>query len=450
RPPPPRNLRASDRGGSPPRARGGVRRDHVHVARGPREAALRIATCLDDGGRDRARRHGHLRLGRRRRAGDAHEARRQRDLRRLPDVARDRGRARGAGRDRLGPRRRVAVLEDLSNGQREPRRGYDAVRRSAARRRLRPPHGGAGLVFARRQTAELPFLDAVRPSHPQRAARGVRARRRLPVAHAGLLGPLRSRRRRLGAARLPLVRQGRTASAHARRSRRGPRAFPRRPDRSERVTLLGAAPPLGPLREALRDAPADEADIHVHRRRAAITRYSHSSIHQNAVSDETHATVRAIVRRAVGAARTNPLAPADLRRALADAASLARASRPDDEWPGVADPEPIPATSSFHEETAATSAQAQAEWIGAVCDAVPKGMRAAGTSQIEVTEDAVANTRGVAAYAPATMAYLRALVLSDSYVGSGYAEELSMRSDALHPKAIAARAAEKCALDRDR
>ena len=33
------------------------------------------------------------------------------------------------------------------------------------------------------------------------------------------------------------------------------------------------------------------------------------------------------------------------------------------------------------------------------------------------------NTRGVAAYAPATMAYLRALVLSDTYVGSGYAEE---------------------------
>ncbi|HYU83130.1 MAG TPA: TldD/PmbA family protein [Candidatus Polarisedimenticolia bacterium] len=216
------------------------------------------------------------------------------------------------------------------------------------------------------------------------------------------------------------------------------------------MTLLGADHLLAPLREALRDVPADEADIHVHRRRAAITRYSHSSIHQNAISDETHATVRAIVGRAVGIATTNSLEPADLRRALADAATLARASRPDEGWPGVAEPLPIAATSSFHEETAATSAQTQADWIGAVCAAVPKEMRAAGTSQVEITEDAVANTRGVAAYAPATMAYLRALVLSDSYVGSGYAEELSMRSDALHPRAIAARAAEKCALDRDR
>src|SRR6185437_7362038 len=134
-----------------------------------------------------------------------------------------------------------------------------------------------------------------------------------------------------------------------------------------------------------------------------------SSIHQNAISDETHATVRAIVGRAVGIATTNSLEPADLRRALADAATLARASRPDEGWPGVAEPLPIAATSSFHEETAATSAQTQADWIGAVCAAVPKEMRAAGTSQVEITEDAVANTRGVAAYAPATMAYLRAL-----------------------------------------
>src|SRR5207237_3152346 len=103
-----------------------------------------------------------------------------------------------------------------------------------------------------------------------------------------------------------------------------------------------------------------------------------------------------------------------------------------------------------HEDACRATAEGQANSIGAVCAAVPNSMRTAGTAQIEITEDAVANTRGVAEYAPATMAYLRALVQSDTYVGSGYAEELSMRSDALHPKTIAARAAEKCSLDRDR
>jgi predicted Zn-dependent protease len=218
------------------------------------------------------------------------------------------------------------------------------------------------------------------------------------------------------------------------------------------VILRGRDALLAPLREALRDAPADEADIYVHRRRASITRYSHSSIHQNAVSDDTQARVRAVVGKAVGIVQTNSLERHDLRRAVSDAAALAKASRPDDEWPGVADPEPEPhvKASSFDESTALADAAAQAAAIGAVCAAVPSGMRAAGTSQIELTEDAVANTNEVAVYAPTTMAYLRALVQSDDYVGSGYAEDLSLRADELHPAAVAERAVKKCALDRDR
>src|SRR5438309_934868 len=308
------------------------------------EAGAGLSVLAVKAGRNPASRHGHVRVGRRRRTGDADEARRQRDLRRLPDVARDRGGAWRAGRDRVRARGGLAALPDRAHGERQPRSGDDALRGSAPRCGLRAPAGGAGLVLARRQATELPLLDAIRPSDPKRSARATHARRRVPVAHARLLGTLRSRRGRLGAPRLPLVREGRASAAHARRPRRRARALPRRPDRGPRVSLLGADRLLAPAREALRDVPADEADIHIHRRRAAITRFSRSSIHQNAVSDETHATVRANVGKAVGIVTTNSLAPPDLRRALADAASLARASRPDDEWPGVADPEPIAPT----------------------------------------------------------------------------------------------------------
>src|SRR2546426_547942 len=51
---------------------------------------------------------------------------------------------------------------------------------------------------------------------------------------------------------------------------------------------------------------------------------------------------------------------------------------------------------------------------------------------------------------PRPQASLRGLVESDTHTGSGYAEDLSMRTDALFPERVAARAAEKCALDRDR
>jgi predicted Zn-dependent protease len=215
------------------------------------------------------------------------------------------------------------------------------------------------------------------------------------------------------------------------------------------VTLLGADRLIAPIREALRGAPADEADIHVHRRRAAITRYSHSSIHQNAVSDETHATVRAAVNGAVGVITTNSLDVSDLRRALADAAALAKASRPDDGWPGVAEPTPIATPHAYNEATAEADAAAQAHDIARICRALPRGMRAAGTQQIELTEDAVANTRGLAAHAPSTMAYVRALVLAEPS-GSGYAEDLAWRASALEPEAVAERASKKAALDQDR
>ena len=189
------------------------------------------------------------------------------------------------------------------------------------------------------------------------------------------------------------------------------------------MILRGPDELLSPLREALRDAPADEADIHLHRRRAAITRYSHSSIHQNALSDETHVRVRAIVGRAVGVVESNSLDVTDLRRSLAGAAELARASRPDDGWPGLADPETVTKPHAFDEATATAGAADQAAAIAHICRGLRSGMRAAGTSQHELTEDAVANTRGVALYARGSLAYLRAL---------------------------AARAVEKCALDRDR
>ena len=214
------------------------------------------------------------------------------------------------------------------------------------------------------------------------------------------------------------------------------------------MILRGPDELLSPLREALRDTPADEADIHLHRRRAAITRYSHSSIHQNALSDETHVRVRAIVGRAVGVVESNSLAVTDLGRSLAGAAELARASRPDDGWPGLADPETVTKPHAFDEATATAGAVDQAGAIAHICRGLRSGMRAAGTSQHELSEDAVANTRGVALYARGSLAYLRALVQSD--VGSGYAEDLAWRAGELDPAGVAARAVEKCALDRDR
>ena len=216
------------------------------------------------------------------------------------------------------------------------------------------------------------------------------------------------------------------------------------------MSVLGRDAMLAPLREALKDAKAGEAELWAHRRRSAITRYAKNESHQNALADETYVQARVVVNGAVGIASANSLDPADLRRLLSDARAAAELSVPNADWPGLAAPQPASEARSFDERTANADAAAQAAPIREIADAARvKGLRAAGTHQIELTEDAVANTLGVAAYAPTTWAYLRALVLSDGG-GSGLAEDLGWSIVSLDPRRIAERAIEKAQLDRDR
>ena len=216
------------------------------------------------------------------------------------------------------------------------------------------------------------------------------------------------------------------------------------------MSVLGREAMLAPLQTALRDEKADEVELWAHRRRSAITRYAKNESHQNALADETYVQARVVVGKAVGIASANSLEVADLRRLIADARAAAELSLPNDEWPGLATPQATPEAMSFDAATANADAAAQAAPIRAIVGAVKaKGMRAAGTHQLELTEDAVANTNGVAAYAPMTMAYLRALVLTEGG-GSGWAEDLGWTITALDPAGIAARASEKAALDHDR
>lgn len=216
------------------------------------------------------------------------------------------------------------------------------------------------------------------------------------------------------------------------------------------MTLLGRDGLLGPLQAALRDVTGAEVELWAHRRRSAITRYAKNEVHQNALADETYVQARVAVKGAVGIASANSLEPGDLRALVRDAKAAAELSVPNPEWPGLAAPAPTGGAKAFDAPTADADAAAQAAPIREIAGAVlARGMRAAGTHQVELTEDAVANTNGVGAYAPMTMAYLRALVLTDAG-GSGWAEDLGSSLASLHPAEIAERAIEKAARDHDR
>ena len=107
------------------------------------------------------------------------------------------------------------------------------------------------------------------------------------------------------------------------------------------MTALGRDAMLAPLQAALRDAKGDEAELWVHRRRSAITRYAQNQSHQNALADETVVQARVALKNAVGVASANSLEPADLRRLIADARAAAELSVANSDWPGLAGPSAI-------------------------------------------------------------------------------------------------------------
>src|SRR5258706_121672 len=137
------------------------------------------------------------------------------------------------------------------------------------------------------------------------------------------------------------------------------------------------------------------------------------------------------------------------RRHSGDAATAARGSAPNAEWPGLAGPAAASEPRAYDADTARADAASQADAIKRITAAVKaRGFRAAGTHQIELTEDSLANTNGVASYAPSTMAYLRALVASET--GTTMAEGLCWSTRSLDADGVAARAIEKAARNRDR
>ncbi|HKY51194.1 MAG TPA: metallopeptidase TldD-related protein [Candidatus Limnocylindria bacterium] len=211
--------------------------------------------------------------------------------------------------------------------------------------------------------------------------------------------------------------------------------------------MIVRGPSIDPA--VLGDVGADEAELWLHRRRSAITRYAKNQIHQNALADESYVQARVVIGKAVGIAAGNSLEPSDLRRLMRDARAAASESAPNAEWPGLARPQAIPEPRSYDAATAQADAAAQANAIRTItAAAAARGMRAAGTHQIEVVEEELVNTNGARWWAPASLAYLRALVTSDT--GTGWAEDLGWSTSALDAAGVAARAIEKAALDRDR
>lgn len=233
------------------------------------------------------------------------------------------------------------------------------------------------------------------------------------------------------------------------------------------ASLYGRERALGLLRDVLASAAraADAAEATLIVDNQALTRFANNSIHQNVAHRDARLALRVVIDRGaggqgVGIAVTNRLEQEGRHRLVEDALVMARLQAA-----GMADASSAGAlklptggtvrqATTFYESTADASPARRADAVRVIVDAAQsRDYLATGAFSTENGELAIANTAGAEVYAPLTLASLRTVVDANPAGGigllTGYADAISRDVDDIDPAAIAARAVEKCALNRD-
>jgi PmbA protein len=218
--------------------------------------------------------------------------------------------------------------------------------------------------------------------------------------------------------------------------------------------MFGRERALELLTHMLDLVPADEVEATLLVEDQALTRFANNAIHQNVAQRNIRLSVRAVVDGGVGLALTNRLDAGGQRSVITKAVTNARLQPPDPQFPGLPAGGPLTGTTTYYENTAAVSPSQRADAVQIIVDAASRrGFLATGACATEVSELAIANTAGVAAYAPLTLASLRTVIDANPPQGlgllTGYADAISRDVDQVDPSRVAGRALDKCALNKD-
>ena len=172
--------------------------------------------------------------------------------------------------------------------------------------------------------------------------------------------------------------------------------------------------------QALSASPADETEVLIFAHETQLTRFADSHIHQNVAERDRAVRVRAIVGQRAGVASTNDLGPAGLQGVVRRAVETARLQPANPELLPLPGPQTMPGAQAFSEATASCSPEHRARAVGAICRlAQEAGLVASGAFTTVQRETVVANSRGLFAYHPSTVADLNTVIMGTD--SSGYA-----------------------------
>ncbi len=187
---------------------------------------------------------------------------------------------------------------------------------------------------------------------------------------------------------------------------------------------------------------ADQTEVLVFSDDSQLTRFANSYIHQNVAERDVHVRVRAVVAKRIGVASTNDLSAESLEKVVETALELARLQQENPDFVSLPEPASISEVNAFSEGTASFTPEARARAVGDICRrAVENDLVASGAFSTSVQEIAVANSLGVFAYFPATLADLKTVIMGDD--SSGYGASTAWDVEQMDAEAVGAEAVDK-------
>ena len=202
------------------------------------------------------------------------------------------------------------------------------------------------------------------------------------------------------------------------------------------------------LKRVLGLSSADETEAVLLGRDEQLTRFANNSIHQHVAETNRYLVVRAALGQRVGVAASNDLTDAGLERVVEVAIATAKLRPEDPGFPGLPAPAGLPEIVAFDEATALCSPVERARAVHAVCQRAEEAdCVAAGAFRTAVHEWAVANSHGLFAHHPTTVAGLTTVVMTGD--SSGFASGASWKVAEVDVGALGEQAISKALRSRD-
>ena len=196
--------------------------------------------------------------------------------------------------------------------------------------------------------------------------------------------------------------------------------------------------------EAVLDWPgADDVEVTVTSSRTGLTRFARSEIIQNTVRNEVRAYVRVVKGQQVATTVTTQLDSEHMERAAESALQAALQSRPDDDWPGLPNPDVVGIAEGcwrYDDATAAAAPQARSEQVIRLL-AAAEADNVAGVFETSAHSFSVLSSAGMNCADAHTRCVTTCLV--DTGDATGWGDDSSHRIDHVDAEGTARRALDK-------